>query len=269
MSVDVVTFGCRLNIVESEVIRRVGAMAHRRGRGQHLRGDGGSRAPGEADDPPHQARAARARASSSPAARRNPRRKLSPPCRKSPACSATRKSSTRGRGRRRSARRRRRHHGGADDGAAPRSTRLPGHTRAFVQVQNGCDHRCTFCIIPFGRGNSRSLPVDDVVAQVRALCRRRLSRSGAHRRRYHQLWRAASARLGALVKRILSDVPEIARLAPFVDRFGGSRRRSHRRAGQRAAADAASASVVAGGRRPDPQAHEAAAFARRRDCVLR
>ncbi|MDI1346333.1 MAG: radical SAM protein, partial [Pseudolabrys sp.] len=46
---------------------------------------------------------------------------------------------------------------------------IDGHTRAFVQVQNGCDHRCTFCIIPFGRGNSRSLPVADVVAQARRL----------------------------------------------------------------------------------------------------
>ena len=46
---------------------------------------------------------------------------------------------------------------------------IDGHTRAFVQVQNGCDHRCTFCIIPFGRGNSRSLPIDDVVAQARRL----------------------------------------------------------------------------------------------------
>src|SRR3954464_14198299 len=38
-----------------------------------------------------------------------------------------------------------------------------GHTRAFLQVQNGCDHRCTFCIIPFGRGNSRSVPMGAVV----------------------------------------------------------------------------------------------------------
>jgi threonylcarbamoyladenosine tRNA methylthiotransferase MtaB len=44
---------------------------------------------------------------------------------------------------------------------------LPGRTRAFVQAQNGCDHRCTFCIIPFGRGNSRSLPMAQVVAQVK------------------------------------------------------------------------------------------------------
>ena len=41
--------------------------------------------------------------------------------------------------------------------------------RAFVQIQNGCDHRCTFCIIPFGRGNSRSLPINDVVAQCKTL----------------------------------------------------------------------------------------------------
>ena len=42
---------------------------------------------------------------------------------------------------------------------------LAGHTRGFVQVQNGCDHRCTFFIIPFCRGKSRSLPVADVIAQ--------------------------------------------------------------------------------------------------------
>ena len=46
---------------------------------------------------------------------------------------------------------------------------IAGHTRAFLQVQNGCDHRCTFCIIPFGRGNSRSVPVGEVVAQARRL----------------------------------------------------------------------------------------------------
>lgn len=44
-----------------------------------------------------------------------------------------------------------------------------GRTRAFVQVQNGCDHRCTFCIIPFARGNSRSVPMGEVVRQVEAL----------------------------------------------------------------------------------------------------
>src|SRR6478609_9883416 len=44
-----------------------------------------------------------------------------------------------------------------------------GLPRVFVQVQNGCDHRCTFCIIPYGRGNSRSVPMGAVVEQIRAL----------------------------------------------------------------------------------------------------
>ena len=46
---------------------------------------------------------------------------------------------------------------------------LTERTRAFVQVQNGCDHRCTFCIIPFGRGNSRSVQIHEAVEQVRRL----------------------------------------------------------------------------------------------------
>ena len=46
---------------------------------------------------------------------------------------------------------------------------VEGRARAFVQVQNGCDHRCTFCIIPYGRGNSRSVPMGEVVMQVRRL----------------------------------------------------------------------------------------------------
>src|SRR6201998_3762370 len=47
-----------------------------------------------------------------------------------------------------------------------------GLPRVFVQVQNGCDHRCTFCIIPYGRGNSRSVPMGAAVDQVRALVAR-------------------------------------------------------------------------------------------------
>jgi len=46
---------------------------------------------------------------------------------------------------------------------------IDGHVRGFIQVQNGCDHRCTFCIIPFGRGNSRSVPMGAVVEQARKL----------------------------------------------------------------------------------------------------
>src|SRR6202011_604543 len=46
---------------------------------------------------------------------------------------------------------------------------IEGRARAYVQVQNGCDHRCTFCIIPYGRGNSRSVRMGEVVEEVRRL----------------------------------------------------------------------------------------------------
>ena len=88
---------------------------------------------------------------------------------------------------------------------------LDGRARAFVQVQNGCDHRCTFCIIPFGRGNSRSVPMDEVVAQVRRVVAngyREVVLTGVDVTSYE----ASGARLGALVQRILNDVPELARL---------------------------------------------------------
>ena len=91
---------------------------------------------------------------------------------------------------------------------------IEGHTRAFVQVQNGCDHRCTFCIIPFGRGNARSLPMDDAVAQVRRLVAngyREIVLTGVDITSYGADLDGAP-RLGALVKRILRDVPELARL---------------------------------------------------------
>ena len=64
--------------------------------------------------------------------------------------------------------------------------------RGFVQVQNGCDHRCTFCIIPYGRGPSRSVPAGEVVSGPPP-GRRGLSRSGADRRR-PDLLRQGSAR---------------------------------------------------------------------------
>ena len=44
-----------------------------------------------------------------------------------------------------------------------------GRSRAFIQIQNGCDHRCTFCVIPFGRGNSRSVPMGEISQQVQKL----------------------------------------------------------------------------------------------------
>jgi threonylcarbamoyladenosine tRNA methylthiotransferase MtaB len=88
---------------------------------------------------------------------------------------------------------------------------IEGHSRAFIQVQNGCDHRCTFCVIPFGRGNSRSVPMDDVVAQVRRVVengRREVVLTGVDITSYDD----GGKKLGALVKRILADVPELARL---------------------------------------------------------
>ncbi len=91
---------------------------------------------------------------------------------------------------------------------------IDGRARAFVEVQNGCDHRCTFCIIPYGRGNSRSVPTGAVVEQVR-----KLARNG-----YAEVvltgvditsWGAdlpGSPKLGKLTRAILRHVPELKRL---------------------------------------------------------
>ncbi|WP_037313987.1 tRNA (N(6)-L-threonylcarbamoyladenosine(37)-C(2))-methylthiotransferase MtaB [Ruegeria halocynthiae] len=87
-------------------------------------------------------------------------------------------------------------------------------SRAYVQVQNGCDHRCTFCIIPYGRGNSRSVPAGVVVDQIKRLVDRG----------YNEVvltgvdltsWGAdlpAQPKLGDLVMRILKLVPDLPRL---------------------------------------------------------
>jgi threonylcarbamoyladenosine tRNA methylthiotransferase MtaB len=91
---------------------------------------------------------------------------------------------------------------------------LRGRTRAFVQVQNGCDHRCTFCIIPFGRGNARSVPMGAVVEQIRALVRhgtREAVLTGVDITSYGKDLPGAP-KLGALVKSILRHVPELERL---------------------------------------------------------
>ena len=91
---------------------------------------------------------------------------------------------------------------------------LEGHTRGFVQVQTGCNHRCTFCIIPFGRGNSRSLPVADVVAQVRRLTEngyREAVLTGVDITSYGA-GLPGMPKLGALVKTVLREVPDLERL---------------------------------------------------------
>ncbi|MEN6541602.1 tRNA (N(6)-L-threonylcarbamoyladenosine(37)-C(2))-methylthiotransferase MtaB [Parvibaculum sp.] len=89
-----------------------------------------------------------------------------------------------------------------------------GRARAFVQVQNGCDHRCTFCIIPYGRGNSRSVPAGEVVAQVRALVEsgyREVVLTGVDITSYGADLPGTPS-LGNLSRRILKLVPELERL---------------------------------------------------------
>ena len=89
-----------------------------------------------------------------------------------------------------------------------------GLPRVFVQVQNGCDHRCTFCIIPFGRGNSRSVPMDAVVEQVRALVERghaEIVLTGVDLTSYGADL-PGTPKLGKLTKQILRHVPELKRL---------------------------------------------------------
>ncbi|OWY02605.1 tRNA (N(6)-L-threonylcarbamoyladenosine(37)-C(2))-methylthiotransferase MtaB [Thioclava sp. F1Mire-8] len=89
-----------------------------------------------------------------------------------------------------------------------------GRHRAYVQVQNGCDHRCTFCIIPFGRGNSRSVPAGVVVEQIKRLVDRGFNEvvlTGVDL----TSWGAdlpGEPRLGDLVMRILRLVPDLPRL---------------------------------------------------------
>lgn len=89
-----------------------------------------------------------------------------------------------------------------------------GRVRAYVQVQNGCDHRCTFCIIPFGRGNSRSVPAGVVVEQIQRLVDKgflEVVLTGVDL----TSWGAdlpAQPRLGDLVLRILKLVPDLQRL---------------------------------------------------------
>jgi threonylcarbamoyladenosine tRNA methylthiotransferase MtaB len=96
----------------------------------------------------------------------------------------------------------------------PMIERLTARTRAFLQVQNGCDHRCTFCIIPFGRGNSRSVPIADAVEQVKRLVaegHNEVVLSGVDL----TSWGAdleGAPKLGRLLAQILKAVPDLKRL---------------------------------------------------------
>lgn len=89
-----------------------------------------------------------------------------------------------------------------------------GRARAFIQVQNGCDHRCTFCIIPYGRGNSRSVPIGEIVNQVRALVAsgyNEIVMTGVDVTSYGSDL-PGTPRLGQMIRRVLALVPELPRL---------------------------------------------------------
>jgi threonylcarbamoyladenosine tRNA methylthiotransferase MtaB len=89
-----------------------------------------------------------------------------------------------------------------------------GRARAFVQIQNGCDHRCTFCIIPYGRGPSRSVPAGEVVRQIRTLVEeghREVVLTGVDLTAYGADL-PGEMTLGKLVQKILKLVPELPRL---------------------------------------------------------
>lgn len=99
-------------------------------------------------------------------------------------------------------------------GSANSPDKAQSRTRAFLQVQNGCDHRCTFCIIPYGRGNARSVPAGEVVNHVRNLVRqgyREIVLTGVDL----SSWGGdlpGTPPLGDLVRRILKLVPDLERL---------------------------------------------------------
>lgn len=89
-----------------------------------------------------------------------------------------------------------------------------GRARAFIQVQNGCDHRCTFCVIPFGRGNSRSVPIGEISRQVQTLVDagfHEIVLSGVDITSFGPDL-PGQPTLGQMVRRVLASVPELARL---------------------------------------------------------
>jgi threonylcarbamoyladenosine tRNA methylthiotransferase MtaB len=88
------------------------------------------------------------------------------------------------------------------------------HSRAFIQIQNGCNHRCTFCTIPFARGNNRSVPLPEIITQVRQLVEQgcqEIVLTGVDITDYGSDL-PGTPRLGQLVRRLLSHIPELPRL---------------------------------------------------------
>jgi threonylcarbamoyladenosine tRNA methylthiotransferase MtaB len=104
--------------------------------------------------------------------------------------------------------------GRRDNAASPLLAAIEGHTRAFLSLQNGCDHSCTFCVIPAGRGPSRSAPAETVVAQARNFVEtghKELVLTGVDL----TSWGAdlpGGPKLGQLVRRLLRELPDLPRL---------------------------------------------------------
>jgi threonylcarbamoyladenosine tRNA methylthiotransferase MtaB len=104
--------------------------------------------------------------------------------------------------------------GGAENSGSQAPAVADARTRAFVEIQNGCDHRCTFCIIPFARGPSRSLDPDRIVAEIRRLVASGVAEivlTGVDITAYG-LDATGAPRLGGLVRRVLKETPELKRL---------------------------------------------------------
>ncbi len=98
--------------------------------------------------------------------------------------------------------------------SGPLIEEFAGRSRAFVQIQQGCDHRCTFCIIPFARGPSRSLPAERIIAQIHRLVEsghKEIVLTGVDISSYGRDISSPS-NLGTLATEILSAVPELPRL---------------------------------------------------------
>ena len=277
MSIDVVTFGCRLNTTESEVIRRHAAAA---GLGDTVVVNTCA----VTAEAVRQARQTIRRLRREQPERAHRRHRLRGADRSGSALPQWPKSIASlgneeklaaadldvARERHRAKNRRRRHHGGAR--TAPHLIDgIEGRVRAFVQVQNGCDHRCTFCIIPYGRGNSRSVPIGEVVAQVRRLTEngyREVVLTGVDITSYGDDLPGAP-RLGTLVKQILKHVPELERLRlSSIDSVEADTDLLDAIAEEPRLMPHLHLSLQAGDDL-DPQAHEAAAPARRCHRVLR
>ncbi len=100
------------------------------------------------------------------------------------------------------------------DTASQMVDHFDGRTRAFLQVQNGCDHRCTFCVIPYGRGNSRSVPIGAIVSQARRLTEKGFAEivlTGVDLTSYGADLPGRPS-LGTLVDKLLKLVPDLKRL---------------------------------------------------------